>query len=158
MFQNFAPKIFPDLTNYDTVKRRVIMRKFLYYDREGTPRTPWFFENSKLPIILSYLAPIDIWAISFGPWVWCRGKLDKVTKNHEAIHYHQQLELLFIGQWILYVFYWLKGLITYRSGEIAYRQSPFEREAYSNEYNLNYLKTRKAFAWRNYREIDNNKT
>ena len=69
------------------------MYNFLYYkDDEGT-REPWFFENSKLPIILSYLAPIDIYAIAFGPWVWCRGVMDEETRNHETIHYHQQLEL-----------------------------------------------------------------
>ena len=131
------------------------MYNFLYYKDDEGIREPWFFENSKLPIILSYLAPIDIYAIAFGPWVWCRGVLDEELRNHETIHYHQQLELLFIGQWILYVFYWLKGLITYRNGEIAYRQSPFEREAYDNDQNLDYLKTRKPFAWRHYRGINN---
>tara|TARA_B100000161_G_scaffold174626_1_gene125349 strand:- start:794 stop:1198 length:405 start_codon:yes stop_codon:yes gene_type:complete len=134
------------------------MYNFLYYKDDEGIRTPWFIENSKLPIILSYLAPIDIWAIAFGPFVWCRGEMDAETKNHETIHYHQQLELLFIGQWILYVFYWLKGLITYRNGEIAYLESPFEREAYANDQNLDYLKTRKPFAWSDYRGTNNQAT
>ena len=126
------------------------MYNFIYYKDDGKIRKPWFVENSKLPIILSYLAPIDIYAITFGPFVWCRGVMDEETRNHETIHYHQQLELLFVGQWLLYVFYWLKGLIKYKDGEIAYRESPFEREAYSNDATLDYLKTRERFAWRHY--------
>ena len=126
------------------------MYNFIYYKDDGKIRKPWFVENSKLPIILSYLAPIDIYAITFGPFVWCRGVMDEETRNHETIHYHQQLELLFIGQWLLYVFYWLKGLIKYKDGEITYRESPFKREAYSNDANLDYLKTRERFAWRHY--------
>ena len=71
------------------------MYNFIYYKDDGKIRKPWFVENSKLPIILSYLAPIDIYAIAFGPLVWCRGVMDEETRNHETIHYHQQLELLF---------------------------------------------------------------
>ena len=50
---------------------------------------PKFIENSKIPVWLSKLAPIDIWAISFGVWVWCRGELSKTTRRHETIHFQQ---------------------------------------------------------------------
>ena len=126
------------------------MYNFLYFKDNGKIRKPWFFENSNLPWLLSFVAPINIHAIALGPLVWCRGEFDDILKNHETIHYHQQLELLFIGQWLLYVFYWLKGLIIYKNGDEAYRESPFEREAYDNEENLEYLKTRKLWAWRKY--------
>ena len=126
------------------------MYNFIYYKEDGKIRKPWFVENSKVPIVLSYLSPIDINAIALGPFVWCRGTMDEILRNHETIHYHQQLELLFIGQWLLYVFYWLKGLITYKDGEVAYAESPFEREAYQNEADLDYLKNRERFAWRHY--------
>mgnify|MGYP003127941024 CR=1 FL=1 len=126
------------------------MYNFIYFKDDGKIRKPWFVENSKVPVILSYVAPIDINAIAFGPFVWSRGVMDEQLKNHETIHYHQQLELLFVGQWLLYVFYWLKGLIKYKDGEVAYRESPFEREAYANDQNLDYLKNRERFAWRHY--------
>ena len=126
------------------------MYNFIYFNDDGKIRKPWFVENSKVPIILSYVAAIDINAIAFGPFVWSRGVMDERLKNHETIHYHQQLELLFVGQWILYVFYWLKGLITYKDGAVAYAESPFEREAYANDANLDYLKKRERFAWRKY--------
>jgi len=134
------------------------MYNFLYFKDDGEIRKPWFFENSKLPWLLSHVAPIDIHAIAVGPFVWCRGEFDEVLKNHETIHYHQQLELLFIGQWLLYVFYWIKGLFIYKKGDIAYRESPFEREAYQNEANLEYLNNRERCAWRKYRENNNNIT
>lgn len=111
---------------------------------------PIFIENSKVPIFLSYLAPIDIWAISFGFFVWCRGNLSEATRRHETIHFQQQIELLFVLQWILYVLFWIQGLIKYRNGKKAYRESPFEREAYENEMDLDYLVSRPRYNWVNY--------
>jgi hypothetical protein len=113
---------------------------------------PIFIENSKIPVWLSHLAPIDIGAISFGFWVWSRGEMDERLRRHETIHYQQQLELLFVGQWALYLLYYLKGLIRYKEGALAYRESPFEREAYRNEYTKNYLENRKRYSWLSHRE------
>ena len=62
---------------------------------------PLMFENSKIPVWLSKIAPIEIWALSFFIFVFCRAKLNDVTKRHEIIHFQQQLELAFVGQWIL---------------------------------------------------------
>ena len=61
--------------------------------------------------------------------------------NHERIHLRQQAELLFIGFTIIYF------IELYRKG---YMGISFEKEAYSNQYNLNYLKERKWFSWRKY--------
>ena len=112
---------------------------------------PIFIENSRLPVFLSHFSPISIWAISFGFWVWCRGELSDKTKQHETIHFHQQLEMLFVGQWILYIVFYLIGLIKYRNGEKAYRANPFEKEAYDNESNQFYLITRKRWCWSQYK-------
>ena len=111
---------------------------------------PKFINNSKIPVWLSKLSPIDIWAISFGFWVWCRGELSKTTKRHETIHFQQQLELGFIFQWLLYVMFWLIGLVRYRDGAVAYKENPFEREAYANERKFTYLEKRKRYAWTAY--------
>lgn len=112
---------------------------------------PIFIENSKVPAILSKIAPINIWAISFGIWVWCKGTLSETTKRHETIHFQQQIELLFVFQWILYGLYYVKNYIIYKDGPTAYRESPFEREAYQNEDDEDYLKTRERYAWLKYR-------
>jgi hypothetical protein len=108
---------------------------------------PKFFENSRLPGILSKVAPINIWAISFGTFVWCKGALSETDKRHETIHYQQQLELLFVFQWVLYFVFYLVGLAKYRNGLLAYINNPFEVEAYDNEKNEDYLLVRKRYSW-----------
>ena len=111
---------------------------------------PKFIENSRVPVWLSKLAPIEIEAISFGPFVWSRGVMNKTLRRHETIHFQQQLELLFAFQWILYGLFWLGGFIKYRDAKKAYYQNPFEQEAYENERKTTYLKKRKFCAWRKY--------
>lgn len=116
---------------------------------------PIMIENSKVPVFLSHFAPIDIWAISFGPFVWCKGIMSDVTKRHETIHFHQQLECLFVGQWILYGFFHLRGLLMSKgkgskAGKEAYYSNPFEEEAYTHENDLLYLENRPFYHWRKY--------
>ena len=112
---------------------------------------PVFIENSRVPVILSYVSPINISAITLGPFIFSRGVMDEVTKRHEEIHWEQTKELLFFGFWILYFVYWVIGLIKYRSGAFAYQQIPFEQEAYQNDEDWVYLLNRKQFAWRKYK-------
>ena len=108
---------------------------------------PIFIESSKVPGWLSYVAPIDIWAINLGPFVWCKGTLSENDKRHETIHYQQQLELLFVGQWLLYLLFWLWNMVVFRNGVVAYMNNPFEVEAYMNDKKEGYLVTRKRYAW-----------
>ncbi len=67
--------------------------------------------------------------------------------NHERIHTAQQRELLYVFFYIIYIIEWLVRL-TMRGN--AYRNISFEREAYANQRNLNYLKERPLYAWRHY--------
>lgn len=118
---------------------------------------PWFFENSKVPVILSKIAPIEIGAITIGPLVFSRGEMSDVTKNHEAIHWQQYIETGILGFLILYFGWWLVNLIRYRDGELAYYMIPFEKEAYDNDENLDYLETRKRYSWlRKSKQTDQN--
>ncbi len=112
---------------------------------------PIFIENSKVPIILSYIAPIKISAITLGPFVFSRGKMDDITRRHESIHWEQYKETLIIGFWILYLFYWIAGIIKYRDPTFAYASIPFEQEAYQHDDDWVYLLNRKRFAWRKYK-------
>ena len=120
------------------------IRKFI------SKRKPIVFENSKIPVWLSKISPIEISALSLACFVFARGKMNKTTRRHETIHYHQQLELLFVFQWVLYALFWLFGLVRYRSPELAYRENPFEREAYSNAKKTTYLDKRPLWNWRHY--------
>jgi len=108
---------------------------------------PIYIENSKIPVLLSYVAPISIYAITFGCFVWCRHLLSPVTKRHETIHFQQALELAFIGFYVLYGLSWLHGLIKYRDAAIAYRENVFEREAFACDYMEDYLEKRPRYAW-----------
>ena len=109
--------------------------------------TPIFIENSKIPVWLSYIAPIEIKAISIGIFVWCRSSMSSITKRHETIHFQQQLELLFLPFYILYVLGWLYGLWKYRDAAVAYRENVFERESFASDYIEGYLETRSRYAW-----------
>jgi len=111
---------------------------------------PVFYENSKMPVLLSKVAPIKVWAFSFAFWVFCRGEMSDRTKNHETIHYVQQREMLFVLQWIAYAIFWLIGYAKKRNGTSAYYENPFEKEAYDNDNDLEYLQKRKHYAWTDY--------
>lgn len=67
--------------------------------------------------------------------------------NHESIHIKQQQELLIIPFYILYIGEYFIRL--FMKGN-AYRNISFEREAYTNEGNLDYLKTRKWYSFLKY--------
>lgn len=112
---------------------------------------PWFFENSKIPVWLSYFAPIDIGAITLGPFVISRNEMSDVTKRHETIHWQQYIELGVLGFPVLYLLYWLMGLWKYRDGKVAYMMIPFEQEAYSNDEDFTYLVNRKRYKWWSYK-------
>lgn len=70
------------------------------------------------------------------------------TITHEKIHWQQQLEMLVIFFYLWYFVEWLIRLITNKGN--AYRSISFEREAYSNDSNKDYLKVRKSFSWLKY--------
>ena len=74
-------------------------------------------------------------------------RLDKSIINHEHIHLRQQLEMLVIPFYVFYLLHYVINLVKYQHHEKAYRNICFEREAYNNESNLNYLHSRKWFAW-----------
>jgi len=56
-------------------------------------------------------------------------------------------ELLFIFFYIWYLIEWVVRSIIYWNISKAYRNICFEKEAYNNEKNLDYLKTRKHFSF-----------
>lgn len=73
--------------------------------------------------------------------------MSKSDYNHEAIHTKQMKELLYVPFYILYLLEWLYRLI--QKGN-AYRNISFEKEAYNNENDMNYLDKREHFSWIEY--------
>ena len=116
-------------------------------------------------------------AMTVWPCIFVRNAAAKrynvVANNHEHIHAQQQVEMLIVGAvlaavaflagfglWSIlalpiffwwYVFEWLFRLAQYsRNKDKAYRNISFEREAYANQSDLEYLTNRKHFAWTKY--------
>ena len=77
-------------------------------------------------------------------------KNNQIFMNHERVHLKQQQELLIIFFFVWYFFEYFFRLIKYRDSYKAYNKICFEREAYANERDLNYLKKRKAWAFLKY--------
>ena len=67
--------------------------------------------------------------------------------NHERIHLQQQLELLILPFYIWYLSEYLYFRMKGKNHQQAYRSISFEKEAYQNENDMNYLKIRKRWAY-----------
>lgn len=75
-------------------------------------------------------------------------KMSETDLNHERIHLAQYKELFVIGFYLLYGLEWcIKSLLMWKG---AYRELSFEREAYDNEGDLEYLKKRKRYSFTKY--------
>lgn len=93
----------------------------------------------------------NILGITLYPFIFLKkGHDDEITINHEKIHIKQQIELLVVFFYILYGYYYLINLFK-PSVKDSYYAIPFEKEAYENENNLEYLKKRRPFSWTSYK-------
>ena len=106
----------------------------------------------RIPAFLLILLDKEVTAITLWPFVFYRNRVamkDELIWRHELIHLRQQLELLVIPFYVVYVleyFYWRIKLANHRA---AYRSISFEKEAYRSQNEVNYLQHRLPFAmWR----------
>ena len=104
--------------------------------------------NSRVPKLFSLV--INVYAITLWPFIFIRDEGNLRIINHESIHLKQQKELLIVLFYILYGMFWLYHFIKLRNKVAAYYAIPFEKEAYENDNNLDYLKNRKFYSWVNY--------
>lgn len=77
-------------------------------------------------------------------------KSNFVLINHERIHLMQQLEMLVVFFFIFYSIEFMVRLFLFRNWNLAYRNISFEREAYFNEKDLEYLKSRPKWSFIKY--------
>ena len=103
-------------------------------------------------LISKYLVPRGYVGMTLFPFVILKKrslKEDRFLINHENIHLKQQIELLIVPFFLWYGLEFLVRLIQYKKWQLAYRNISFEREAYTNEQNLGYLRSRKFWGfWR----------
>lgn len=99
--------------------------------------------SNRLTKIFEWILGGGIKAVAFFPFIIMPTSTisNKVLINHEKIHLRQQAELLILPFYIWYL------IALKRKG---YFSISFEREAFSNEKNLDYLKTRRPFAFLKY--------
>jgi len=106
---------------------------------------PIIIKNSRIPKLLSWV--INIRAITLFPVIFIKDEGDEALINHESIHIKQQLELLVIGFYVWYLVDYLYKFIKYDDGAQAYYNIIFEKEAYDNEEDLEYLSKRKLWSF-----------
>lgn len=103
-----------------------------------------------------YLVPKGYTGFTVFPFVFLKSKhLDGhvVLINHEKIHLRQQLEMLVMPFYLFYAIEFLIRLFQYKKWDLAYRNISFEREAYTNEFNLDYLKHRSFWRFLKYLRV-----
>lgn len=91
-------------------------------------------------IVKTNILPKGIVAITIFPFIFTK-RVDDRTINHERIHMKQQVEMFVI---FFFIWYLIEEVFK------GYYNISFEKEAYKNEDNFNYLKNRKLWEWRKY--------
>ncbi len=103
--------------------------------------------------ISKYIVPKGFVGLTLYPFIFLKNKTlkeDTTLINHERIHLKQQLELCILAFYLWYLIEWFIKILVYKNAFSAYKNISFEREAYLNENDLDYLTTRKNWAFINY--------
>lgn len=104
-------------------------------------------------VVFKYLFFKNYVGLSFWPFIILKDpvlKEDAILVNHERIHLRQQRELWILPFYLLYLLEGVVRFLIYFDAYKAYRNISFEREAYHNETNLNYLSGRSRFVFIKY--------
>ena len=101
--------------------------------------------NKFLDLFLSK-SVIAITLCPFG--IYTRENPNLITINHEKIHWKQQVEMLVLPFYIWYLIEYLIRL--FLNGSTAYNSLSFEREAYDNDKDMEYISKRKPYSWLKY--------
>lgn len=133
------------------------------------------FYDNRIAKILLCMSSCD--TITIGPFVCSKleeNEVGQYVRNHECTHSRQWIEMAVLSGiviWMLsimfdvsewyflissvafYLWYgieWLVRAVLLRDRIKAYESVSFEREAYYNQYNPNYLENSNYFAWLKY--------
>jgi hypothetical protein len=104
-------------------------------------------------VVIKKLVPKGYNGITIFPFVFFTHPAllqNKTLINHEKIHIRQQIELLVFPFFIWYFVEFLFKLFLYKNTFLAYKNISFEREAYQNDQNLEYLKSKKFWSFLRY--------
>ena len=104
-------------------------------------------------LIFPYIFPSTFNALAVWPFIILKEpalRTDFILIHHERIHLRQQLELLWVFFFIIYLTEFLAKIIIYKQPKLAYRNISFEREAYENEYDLDYARKKPLWSFVGY--------
>lgn len=93
---------------------------------------------------------LGIRGITLYPFIIVNDINNNILLNHEAIHIAQQKELYVLKFYYLYITQYLRNRKIYKSHRLAYLNITFEKEAFANERDFTYLKTRKKHSYKKY--------
>jgi hypothetical protein len=126
------------------LRRWGVISSFIYQNEKAC--TMWIIQSK-------YLTPKNFSAIVIFPFLITRDRnlcSNKVLMNHEKIHFRQIVELLVVPFYVCYAIEFLCRFLYYRDKLKAYRNISFEREAYTNESDMAYLKHRRFWSFLKY--------
>ena len=115
-------------------------KPFIKYNNKFLDNISWFFKVGGISLF-----PIVILRERYKTVELNRGLQRMIT--HETIHFQQQLEMLVIPFYVIYILEYVIKALYYFNIEKAYRNISFEREAYQYELDKNYLERRKRYNW-----------
>lgn len=104
-------------------------------------------------VVSKYLLPKGFNGLTVFPFVFLRERRlgsDAVMLNHERIHLRQQLEMLVVPFFVWYALEFLWRWMRTGNRHMAYHAIGFEREAYANEKDPDYLKARSFWGFWKY--------
>ena len=109
----------------------------------------WIIRSERFTKLISWFFPVA--GITLFPFIVIHPDYETETvMRHERTHIVQQMELLVIGFYLLYLYDWVKHLVTTWKPYEAYKAIRFEKEAYDKQDDVAYLDNRKPYAWREY--------
>ena len=107
--------------------------------------------HMKFKRIVIHVSFLWVDAMALFPFILLRRKSPSTKLiNHECIHLRQQLEMGLLPFYIWYFVEYLIRLVQFRKHYLAYLHISFEQEAYRNEDDLEYLETRRFWAFLRY--------
>ena len=105
-------------------------------------------------VALNWLFRKNFVGMAIFPFILLKNKNDKNDLHlvhHERIHIIQQIEMLILPFFIWYLIEYALRLIQFKfDSHKAYKNISFEREAYANEHDLDYLKKRQFYSFLKY--------
>ena len=104
-------------------------------------------------IVAKYLIPKGYSGMALFPFIILKEKIDvsnPIMIQHEKIHIRQQTEMLILPFFIWYGIEYFIRILQYKNKQTAYRNISFEREAYANESQKDFLQQRRFWNFLNY--------